>query len=110
MKALSKLEISPAPWKRVVEGIEEYVIDRNGFTILEPNAELMSGDISLAAAAPELYQRLHEATYERCSHCPHFSHDGRQKCLGVEVDCHIKTWQAALDRAAGLLLESEVVE
>lgn len=110
MKALSKLEISPAPWKRIVAGIDEYVIDRNGCTILEPNSEPERGDMKLVAAAPELYQRLHEATYERCSHCPHFSHDGRQKCLGVEVDCHIKTWQAALDRAAGLLLESEVVE
>lgn len=117
MKRLEELGISPAPWSAgtnpaiatLLDGRVGKCIYANGDVNNTPYvgfANVVEGDTisairnaRLFAAAPELYECLREAVVEMCH--GHACCGEDYECNGVDRDCFVRRWRAALAKAAG---------
>lgn len=101
MKKLEELAISRAPWM-VSTNDDTMVTVKGGYRVAAGCCERYDGGVGnarLIASAPELYECLREAVVEMCH--GHACCGMEYECNGVDGDCFIKRWRAALAKAAG---------
>ena len=110
MKRLEELDISPAPWQATCNDAETttWVFSRattaDVATMCAVKRERCNADARLIAAAPDLYECLHEAV---CNYCrDRICWDRyRNECLRKDDEalssCPGKRWRKALEKAGG---------
>lgn len=101
MKKIEELAVSRAPWK-VSPNNDILVTTKEGYRVAIGCCERYdggTGNARLIAAAPELYKCLHEAVIEMCH--GHACCGEEYECNGVDYDCLVKRWRAALAKASG---------
>lgn len=94
MKRVGQLGISVVPWRSMIRPIHA-IRDANGDVVCETNIVSVE-DTRLIAAAPELYECLHEAVIRKCSCC---TTDDDGGCDFEE--CFVNKWRKALEKAGG---------
>lgn len=72
--------------------------DAKGNVIAQPSTTF--ADASMMAAAPVLYEALHEAVIESCHDCNAYVRNG-SRCAEVNSECFIQRWRKALEKAEG---------
>lgn len=124
---MNKTKFTPGPWKTVCDktkGLKENwnFISIHSVNIFSPigkasiatipfipddkmKLKQAEADAALIAAAPELYEYLHEAAYEMCTqswptHCSHFNSE-KMTCSNKDGKCFVQKWLKTLKKARG---------
>ena len=101
MKTLEQLGISPTPWTKAGDIVD----DNEGRVIFNAYEDDDYANARLIAAAPKLYKSLREAIIEICHKCKHCSGYPSYNCANTKTGCFVEKWRDVLSEAAG---ESEV--
>ena len=97
MKTLEQLGISPVPWTKAGDIVD----DNEGRVIFNAYEDDDYANARLMAAAPKLYEALREAIIEICLKCKHCSGYPSYNYANTKTGCFVEKWRDVLAEAAG---------